>query len=42
MSKQIVNLKCEECDNDKLIVVDEAPWVAECSECGHPNDHSHV
>jgi hypothetical protein len=32
---------CGECgnsDNDKLMIIPEAPWVVECIECGHPND----
>ena len=33
---------CMECDNDddkRMMVLDEAPWVAECMQCGHPNDN---
>jgi uncharacterized Zn finger protein len=33
---------CMECTNDddtRMEVLDEAPWVAECMECGHPNDN---
>ena len=32
---------CGECgnsDNDKLMIIRDAPWVIECCVCGHPND----
>ena len=32
---------CDECgnsDNDKLMIIRDAPWVVECTVCGHPND----
>ena len=32
---------CNECgnnDGDTLMLIAEAPWVVECTACGHPND----
>ena len=36
-----VAFECNECgntDNDKLMIIADAPWVVECCKCGHPND----
>lgn len=36
-----INFECVECgntDNDKLMIIADAPWVVECCKCGHPND----
>ena len=30
--------ECNNSDNDKLMIIREAPWVVECMVCGHPND----
>ena len=35
------NFTCVECnnsDNDKLLLIKDAPWIVECMVCGHPND----
>ena len=29
---------CNNSDNDKLMIIRDAPWVIECTVCGHPND----
>jgi hypothetical protein len=34
---------CVECgngDDDKLLLIRDAPWVIECCVCGHPNDRA--
>ena len=31
-------IECGNNDNDKLMIIPEAPWIVECIECGHPND----
>ena len=42
MEKKIdTAFECTECgnsDNDKLMIIRDAPWVIECTVCGHPND----
>jgi transcription elongation factor Elf1 len=42
MEKKIdTAFECTECgnsDNDKLMIIRDAPWVVECTVCGHPND----
>ena len=30
--------ECNNSDNDKLMIIRDAPWVVECMVCGHPND----
>ena len=29
---------CNNSDNDKLMIIRDAPWVVECMQCGQPND----
>ena len=42
MEKKIdTAFECTECgnsDNDKMLIIAEAPHVIECCVCGHPND----
>lgn len=33
-----IKYPCKECDGVALAVLPEAPHVAECLKCGHPND----
>ena len=30
--------ECNNSDSDKLMIIRDAPWVIECTVCGHPND----
>ena len=30
--------ECNNSDSDKLMIIRDAPWVVECTVCGHPND----
>ena len=42
MEKKIdPTFECMECgntDSDTLMIIRDAPWVVECTVCGHPND----
>lgn len=30
--------ECGNTDDDRLLLIRDAPWVIECMVCGHPND----
>ena len=31
-------VECGNADDDKLMIIRDAPWVIECCVCGQPND----
>jgi len=33
-------VECGNSDDDKMLIIAEAPHVIECCVCGHPNDRS--
>ena len=35
---ETIKFPCKECDNDILLPLTDHPSIAECTECGHPND----
>jgi len=35
-------VECGNSDDDKMLLIDSAPWVVECMKCGHPNDRRHM
>ena len=38
IDKAFTCTECNNSDNDKLMIIRDAPWVVECMVCGHPND----
>jgi len=38
INKAFTCIECGNSDNDKLMIIRDAPWVVECMQCGHPND----
>ena len=40
IDKAFTCVECGNSDDDKMLIIAEAPHVIECCVCGHPNDRS--